>query len=120
MTIAEIVNKKDMSAEEKVSLIYSNVEKAMSAVGVDKDSIEVPLVNTANGLLPLNYLNTENRVALAGEAYQSIVNDAVEAAQEAKAIDPELEESAFDLVFEKGIATNPILVHVESAKKAKY
>ena len=112
MTFNEIL-KSDASAEAKLESLTALVADVRKAYGNSDIAIDVPYVNTPEGMVSFKYLDAESKVAFAGQAVREATVEAVEICEETQG-------AVLDKEIEGYIATSPILCNLSATTGSKY
>lgn len=112
MTFTEIL-KSDASSEAKLSQLSELVTKIRTTYGNKDHDIEVPYVNTVDGMVSLKYIDADSKLTLAERAIKSITIEATEACE----CTPGL---LFDKEVEWLVATNAVLCNLQASTGSSY
>lgn len=112
MTFTEIL-KSDASATGKLTQLSSLVSDIRTSYGNADHEIEVPYVNTPDGMVSLKYVDDESKVVLAERAIKRITVDAVEACEGTAGL-------LFDKEVEWLVATDATLCNLSASTDSKY
>jgi len=112
MTFNEIL-RSDASAEAKLTDLIALVADVRNAYGNSDIEIDVPYVNTPEGMASFKYIEAESKVVYAGKAVRDATVEAVEICEctQGAVLDKELESL---------IATSPILCNLALSISSKY
>jgi hypothetical protein len=112
MTFNEIL-RSDASAEAKLTDLTALVADVRNTYGNSDIEIDVPYVNTPEGMVSFKYLDAESKVVYAGNAVRDATVEAVEICEltQGTVLDKELESI---------IATCPILCNLAVSTNSKY
>ena len=103
----------DASATEKLTQLDTLVSAIRETYGNVDYAIEVPYINTPDGMVSLKYLDPASKVALAEQSVRTETIEAVEICEGTPG-------AVFDKEFEGLIATNPILCSLSAGTDSKY
>jgi hypothetical protein len=78
MKLSKIINSKKLSAAKKLAEINKVVQKCRVAYGNEDVEIESPEVSTSEGMVPLEFLSDDDKVAIASQCIILIRNEAIE------------------------------------------
>lgn len=113
MTFNEILTNKDSVASEKLKQLVELVYDIREAYGNTEAEIDIPYVNTPDGMVSLTYLDDESKVALAGQSVRAASIEAVEICEATQG-------AVLDKEIEGLIATDPILCNLTASSGSKY
>lgn len=113
MTFTKILKNKDSSSEDKLTQLSELITDIRKSYGNKDVEIEVPYVNTVDGLTSLKYLDTDSKVILAGKCINSAIKEAVETCEETQG-------KLFDKEIESIIACSSILCNLNASTDSKY
>ncbi len=105
--------KSDASAEAKLTNLTTLVAGIRKEYGNSDIEIDVPYVNTPEGMISFKYLDAESKVVFAGKAVRNATVEAVEICESTHG-------TVLDKELESLIATSPILCNLASATGSKY
>lgn len=113
MTFNDILKNKDASAEAKLQDLINLVDGIRKEYGNSDIEIDVPYVNTPEGMVNFMYLDEESKVVFAGQAVREATVEAVEICEctQGAVLDKELESL---------IAVCPILCNLAVSTSSKY
>jgi len=113
MTITEILTNTTLSDTDKLQGIASLVASIREVYGNSDVELEVPEVNTVNGVTPITFLTDEDKITLVERVIETILTDAYEDVQQAEGV-------VLDRRIEEYIAINPILSNLTTSNGSKY
>ena len=113
MTFNDILKNTDASAEAKLTDLANLVKGIRKEYGNSDVEVEVPYVNTPDGMVELKYLDAESKVVLAGRQVKAATMEAVEEC----ACNP---ACVFDREVERLVATDPIMCSLLASTGSKY
>ena len=113
MKILNTLNSKDNTAEEKLAAVVALVATVRAKYGNDAIEIAPVKVPTTDGFVPINFLNTEERVEIA-------IMQIKQASLMATATVESEVGTMFDRVFEGFIAVDSILVNLSVETESTY
>lgn len=112
MTFNEIL-KSDASAEAKLTDLAQLVTEIRGNYGNYNIVIDVPYVNTSDGMVAFKYIDAESKVVFAGQAVREATVEAVEICEATQG-------AVLDKELESLIATDPILCNLSVTSGSKY
>lgn len=112
MTITKIL-KSENSATEKLEQLEKVVISARKEYGNTEVEVEVPTVNTADGVVSIKYLDAQSKIQLVEKVVRLITTEVVELCEENEAL-------VFDKEVERQIASNSILCNLLASTNSKY
>lgn len=112
MTMTEILQS-DASATEKLTQLSQVVSTIRTAYGNPHIDIDVPEVNTSEGVSSMKYLSSEDKLALAERAIKQVILIASEACEEQQGV-------LFDKEVESLVAVSPVLTNLLTSTDSKY
>jgi hypothetical protein len=112
MTFNEIL-RSDASAEAKLADLTALVADVRNTYGNSDIEIDVPYVNTPEGMVSFKYLNAESKVVYAGNAVRDATVEAVEICESTQG-------TVLDKELESIIATCPVLCNLAVSTNSKY
>ena len=107
------VLKSDASSEAKLQDLINLVSGIRKEYGNSDIEIDVPYVNTPEGMVSFMYLDDESKVAFAGQAVREATVEAVEICEATQG-------AMLDKELESLVATCPILCNLSSTSGSKY
>jgi len=113
MKIIEILNNEELSGKEKLKAVKGLVKDARAEYGNVDAEITSVKVNSANGMVSINLLSTDEKVAVSEQEIRRAIS-------QASAVAENVEGSVFDRAFEFAIATNPLLANIGEKSESKY
>lgn len=113
MTLTEILKNEDTSSSEKLAQLQAVVSAVRSVYGNTDLDIDVPEVNTPDGVVSLKYLDDDSKIALAAREVRILTIAAVEICESTQG-------AVFDKELESLIATNPTLANIAASTGSKY
>lgn len=112
-TFTSILTDKDTSATEKLASLNELVTAVRKSYGNADVEIDVPYVNTTDGMVSFKYLDDESKVHFAGRAIKSASMSATEACESTPGL-------LFDKEIEWLVATDAILCNLTASTGSKY
>lgn len=112
MTFNDILQS-DTVASEKLKQLAELVYDIREAYGNTDVTIDIPYVNTPDGMVSLTYLDADSKVAFAGQSVRAITIEAIEICEATQG-------AMLDKEIESLVATCPILCNLSSTTGSKY
>ena len=112
MTFNDILQS-DTVASEKLKQLTTLVADIRKAYGNSDVEIDIPYVNTPDGMVSLTYLDDDSKVVLAGNQVRAASIEAIEICECTQG-------AVLDKEIEGLIATDPILCNLASTSGSKY
>jgi len=113
MTFNDILKNTDASATEKLTDLTALVANIRQEYGNSDIEIDIPYVNTPEGLVSFRFLDAESKVVFAGQALREATVEAVEICENTQG-------AILDKEIESLIATCPILCNLAVTTNSKY
>jgi len=113
MTFTNILSDETTSNEVKLTKVSELITDIRKTYGNSDVVLEVPEVNTADGIKPITFLTAKDRLALAEKVIRTITTDAYEDVQQAEGV-------SFDRRVEEMVSINPILSNLTVGTGSKY
>lgn len=112
MTFTEIFAS-DTPTTEKLYQISNLVATIRGEYGNRDIAIDIPEVNTADGVMKLTYVSNEDKLALAEGEFKTIIATTAEIVEETRG-------AVFDKVLVHYVATSPILCNITASTGSQY
>ena len=112
-TLTEIINNKDAKADAKLEAINDIVTNIRAKYGNTDVIVDTPEVNTTDGVVGLQYLSDEDKVAVAANVIADIRIIAIEDTKQSELI-------KLDKRIEELVATSNILVTLSAKSESEY
>lgn len=112
MTFTQIL-KSDATTADKLESISKLVADIRKSYGNSDHTIEVPYVNTVDGMVSLKYVDDDSKLTLAERAIKSITIEATEACEGTEGL-------LFDKEIEWLVATNAVLCNLSISTGSRY
>ena len=113
MGITNVLENKELSAEDKLLAVSTIVAKLRKSYGNVKVEIGMPEVSTCNGVVPFNFLSNDSKLAVVADRVAYIRRSAVEESLE-------VEGSVLAKIEEYRIATDDILANITAESPTTY
>ena len=113
MKIIESLNNDELSGKERLKAVKSLVKSARGEYGNEDVEITSVKVNSVNGMVSINLLSVDEKVAVSEQEIRRAIS-------QASAVAENVEGSVFDRAFEFAIATNPLLANIGEKSESKY
>ena len=78
MKLSKILNSKKLSSAKKLVEIDRVVQKCRKAYGNEEVEIDSPEIPTSEGIVPLEFLSDDDKIAVASQCIIAIRNEAIE------------------------------------------
>jgi len=113
MKIIETLNNEETSSKEKLKAIKSLVKTARAEYGNEDVEITSVKVNSVNGMVTIDLLSTDEKVAVSEQEVRRAIS-------QASAVAENVEGAVFDRALEFAISTNPLLANISEKSTSKY
>ena len=113
MEILNTLNNEELSSKVKLKAVKQLVKACREVYGNEDVEITSVKVNSVNGMVPINLLSTDEKVAVSEQEIRRAIS-------QASAVADNVEGAVFDRSFEMSIGTNPLLTNINEKSTSKY
>ena len=113
MEILNTLNNEELSSKVKLKAVKQLVKACREVYGNEDVEITSVKVNSVNGMVPINLLSTDEKVAVAEQEIRRAIS-------QASAVADNVEGAIFDKALEFAISTNPLLTNINEKSTSKY
>jgi hypothetical protein len=113
MKILNVLGNTEISATEKLTAVNALVSTIREKYGNTELTIQPEKVPTTEGMVSINLLNDEEKVAIVTHEIRHIVMDATAETEQTEGV-------IFDRMFESLVAINPVLTNLNQSSDSVY